>query len=136
RWRAWMANLPEIIREHSDRVVARWLERVRGLEAAVGLSDDELVDSLPMYLATLLSGREDGPGGIDEQLKELSVAHVGVRLRQGFLVDDVVTEYAFLGRVVLEVWLQYERPDPAALDWLFDKLEIAQSLVRKVFTTH
>jgi signal transduction histidine kinase len=129
-------NLSELIGQHGNLVVARWLAHARKQQGAEGLSDEEVVCKLPQYLAALCEHRNHPSERSARALDDMVVGHVGVRLREGFRVDEAVSEYALLGRCILEVWLAYERPPPKDFDWLFDTFDRAQAEVRRLFMQH
>src|SRR6476646_7390025 len=89
-----MARLADIIDRRSSEICASWLERVRSFASASGLSADEILDTLPQYLQAVAVHHRHADPSSARILQDLQVNHLGVRLRQGFLVDEAVNEYA------------------------------------------
>jgi PAS domain S-box-containing protein len=98
--------LPDFLDAWRDEVLERWLRRARVLCAPRQVTDEDLLDSLPLFLketAGALRLREGQPS--DSRLparSEVAKEHGLQRLRLGFDVALVVREYALLRDCILE----------------------------------
>lgn len=122
----------ELVRRRRDAIVACWMERARRSPSAQGLSQSELIDTLPLYLEELAGARASGNSAGSGTI----VRHLGLRLCQGFSADEAAFEYALLARCLVSSWLDLGRPDEHDLDWVFARLEDAQAETRRQFTQH
>jgi len=127
-----MATVSEFIERNNAEIMRCWLEQARSLASARGLAEPALQNTLPRYLESLST-----PG--DEERRERVESHFATRLRQGFLVTEIVQELALLGRCIAHTWTASppeERPEPADLDWLRDELHRASGRIVEMFVTH
>ncbi|UQA57713.1 PAS domain S-box protein [Polyangium aurulentum] len=100
-------RLADLLNEQQHAIEERWLERVQPLAPRDGLTREELVDSLPLFLAELsraLRHLEDP--SITSALPESSPvaeAHGRQRHHLGYTTESVAREYPLLHEVVLLV---------------------------------
>jgi signal transduction histidine kinase len=127
-----MATVSEIIERNHAEIMRCWTEQARSLASARGLAEPALQNTLPRYLECLCT-----PG--DEERRARVESHFATRLRQGFLVTEIVEELALLGRCIARRWADMppeERPEPADVDRLRDELHRASGRVVEMFVTH
>ena len=90
--------LHELMDVRRGEILNRWMEQVRGTLAPEAMSQLELVDHMPDFLAELLHALREDHGGappIDRETPA-SAVHGEHRLRLGFSLDAVVREYGAL----------------------------------------
>ena len=97
-----MQTLSAFIRRSRDAIVAEWLGRVRLLPSARGLSLPALLNHVPQILDKLADAIERGDTS-SAALETLASEHAEERLQQQYGLDQVVTEYRILRRVILEL---------------------------------
>ncbi|EYF06860.1 Hypothetical protein CAP_1557 [Chondromyces apiculatus DSM 436] len=89
---------------------------------------------MPRYLSALGAvGEEESPG------LELIEAHFSSRLRQGFELGEITSEFSLLGRCVLQTWFEAPeemRPDFTALERILAALQSASAFVTEMFNRH
>lgn len=93
-----MASAAELIRQHEAEIMNRWLHDARAAASARGLSVVAMENIMPSYLAALANGLEtDDLKATDRQRKHVQT-HVSTRLRQGFDLAEIVSEFVLLER--------------------------------------
>jgi signal transduction histidine kinase len=100
-----LARLAEALRAHSNTVMDRWRERVRGLDSARGLDLPTLNDHLPQWIAELAAAMDavSRAGDDQGQAETTPPAHGVQRFEDGFDIDEVVAEYNILRDCVHEL---------------------------------
>ena len=97
-------GLPHFLRAHQNEIISSWSLRVRSLSPGRELADSAIIEHLPQILAlmadVLESAHSDHPGS----LGEFSQVHTLERLHRGFGFDQLVIEYGFLRRAILDRW--------------------------------
>ncbi len=120
-----------IAREHAA-IVECWLERARGLASSRGLDRPALQNIMPRYIASLATGEDD----VGRRHVE---SHFASRLRQGFLVTEIVEEFALLGRCIAQTWAEAppeQRPEPDDVARLHDELNRSALRILEMFAEH
>jgi signal transduction histidine kinase len=90
-----MATMANIITRHRESILRRWVDEAKTLSAARGLSSAEMTTKLSRYLDAL--GRWDDP--TEERHRQL-INHLSARLREGYRLNDVLSELILLGSCV------------------------------------
>jgi len=86
-------RVAEVIREHRERILARWVEAVSAtLPEGMELPRAALLDSLPEFLDRLVAWLESGENG----LHATAAKHGVTRLRQEIDPSQIVAEYGLL----------------------------------------
>jgi PAS domain S-box-containing protein len=100
-------RLADLLTQQQHAIEERWLERVRPLAPRAGLTREELVDSLPAFLAELARAlRHLEDASVTSALPESSPvaeAHGQQRHRFGYATEAVAREYPLLHEVILLV---------------------------------
>ena len=110
------ATLVAFLRQYRSQILELWEQKVRALPPAASLNYDDLIDHLPMILDDIadradavLAGEQPPP------LRSDPDRHAVVRLRQGYDLGHVVTEYSLLREVILELSESVKDTFPAEL---------------------
>lgn len=130
-----MQTLEHFIETQGSRILERWAEAVRHAASARGLTRPELMNILPIYLASLAEPAR--PRSASRQ--ELVESHVSSRIRHGFDLPELQSEFTLLGRCIFQVWSEMppeERPDAAALDGILDIVNASTVLLSDMFVRH
>src|SRR4029450_10812883 len=93
-----MQTVASLIRTHGPEILRAWTEAAKNATSAKSLTSLELASLMPEFLALL--GQEPTPA--DARLSTAQVAlierHLSNRLREGFHLNEILTEFAVLGR--------------------------------------
>ncbi|HSK03004.1 MAG TPA: HAMP domain-containing sensor histidine kinase [Kofleriaceae bacterium] len=126
-----MATVSELIARHHDTIMRCWLEQAGAVSSARGLAAPALQNLMPRYLASLQAPGGDGHGQVE--------SHFATRLRQGFLLTEIVEELELLGRCIADTWAgapPEERPDPVDVDRLHAELYRVSARIVEVYAAH
>ena len=90
--------IPRFLREHREGLFARWKSRMRErLPDAAALTEEQLIDCLPLFLDAVILGLEQNAGRlVDEKRSAASRSHGSQRYALAFPVGEVIQEYALL----------------------------------------
>ncbi|MDI1428825.1 sensor histidine kinase [Polyangium sorediatum] len=131
-----MPTIKHIIETQGGRILERWAEEAQKTASARGLSRPELMNIMPLYLASLVG--PDGPVPSGRQL-ELVESHLAARLRSGFDLVELQSEFALLGRCVFQAWAAVppeERCDPLEVDRILEVVHASTMLLSDMFVRH
>ncbi|HET9449623.1 MAG TPA: PAS domain S-box protein, partial [Aggregicoccus sp.] len=108
-------RVADFIERDLEGLVQRWAQVVGGLASARGLRPQELLNNTPELLRALAALSREGEGEGEhgdslQRLERLRDGHLSHRLRLGYNLEEVTSEYAALGRLVAALW---ERLPPA-----------------------
>jgi signal transduction histidine kinase len=134
-----MSTVGEVIGRHHDAILQQWTERAAQSASSDGLSPPELVSMMPEYLASLGRNDADDPVQLTGFQQALIERHLSSRLRQGFVLNEIVTEFAILGRCVSSVLdgePARDRPAAGAVARMFCELHAAVAAVTRIFNEH
>jgi YesN/AraC family two-component response regulator len=94
-----------LIREKSDDIVERWRKELQAdlRLASIRLSNEKLIDRLPLLLNDLAHLLETGETQIPEKSLSTAATHGAERAKQGYTIPLLVTETRVLNRVIGEV---------------------------------
>jgi len=98
------AKVSKFLERHRDVIVERWKDKIRAtLPTESALTDQELIDSLHIFLDQIIAGlRTMGGALIDEQYSPLARAHGAQRQALKRSIVEVVHEYRLFFEVMLE----------------------------------
>jgi signal transduction histidine kinase len=134
-----VSSVGEIIGRHHDEILHLWAEGAGRAAFAEGLSPPELVSMMPDYLASLGRDAQVEAVQLTGTQQALIERHLSSRLRQGFVLNEVVTEFAILGRCVsriLDAEPARDRPAAGDVARLFCELNAAVAAVTRIFNDH
>ncbi|MDB4968972.1 MAG: sasA [Myxococcales bacterium] len=122
-----MGTIGEVIGKHHSEVVQLWAQAAQHSPSARGLSPPEIESTMPAFLSLL-------GGGADVQLTEvqhkLVEHHLSSRLRSGFNLNEILTEYASLGRYVFQLMKEVDQPLEASarisIELLWTAMEVTK----------
>jgi signal transduction histidine kinase len=133
-----MATIADLITRHRDAILERWEAEAQTSASGRGLARPELLNNLGDYLGSLAENAR-GPAGHAGQMDQdaLAAHHSTLRLRRGFDLDEVVAEYAILGRAIARTWADLpaaDRPGAAEVQWLVTEITRATEAAVALFT--
>ena len=131
-----MQTVHELVDANRDEILRLWVQGTRESAFAEDLSPSELAGVMPDFLGTLGRIGIDGAALLSEQQRDLVDKHLSNRLRQGSTLNEILTEFAVLGRVV--AWFLDRSPGdwrPSTRDAanLFTELHLACIAAMKIF---
>src|SRR5690349_16648531 len=92
-----MHTIADLIERHQAEILESWTEGAANASFARGLSPAELANMMPEYLA-LLGGGDADAGRLSVGQQAVIERHMSNRLRQGFVLNEILTEFALLSR--------------------------------------
>ena len=131
-----MVTLATFLQEHAPEIIERWTDEARKAASARGLTQPDLQNIVPHLLASLGQVR---PEEMAATVREATERHLAARLRQGFMLPEIVDEFHLLGEYVAKVHARCapdERPDIEQLTPLLFELSRAATRVTEMFTEH
>ncbi|MFL5356213.1 PAS domain-containing protein [Archangium sp.] len=132
-----MPSIAELIAQHREALLQRYLEEVRRLPSARDVRPQDVLDNFPEFLDALLALSRGQPGDPGHLKRRLEETHIGLRLRLGYTLEDVTAEFVLLGRLLSRLWESLppaEQPTPEDIQRLFDELQAAMEHAVSVFT--
>jgi signal transduction histidine kinase len=99
-----MAGIAELIHQHEDDIMKRWLHEARAAASARGLSAVAMENIMPSYLSAVADAFEPGEVKENDRRRKHVQAHLSTRLRQGFELAEIVSEFVLLERCVVATW--------------------------------
>jgi putative methionine-R-sulfoxide reductase with GAF domain len=97
-------SLGDFLRTRRSDLVAQWTGHVRSLSPMRELSDAAIVDHLPQILERVADIVDAPNTGRRVSLEDLPNVHAVDRLGRGFDLEQIVTEFSVLRRVILTMW--------------------------------
>lgn len=94
-----MSSVTEVIQSRAEQIMQLWSVRAAQTASAKGLSRPELQNILPKYLRALADVDE----GAAHRRRRFLESHLSARLRQGFVLPEIIEEILLLGSCVAEV---------------------------------
>src|SRR5947209_12240543 len=94
-----------LIREQSAEIVQRWLKELQAdiRLASIRITNEELIDRLPLLLNDLAKLLETGQTQIPQESLSTAALHGTERAQRGYTIPLLVTETRVLNRVIGEV---------------------------------
>jgi signal transduction histidine kinase len=102
-----MGTIGDVIARHHSEIVRMWVHTAQRSPSARELSGAEVASTIPAYLSLLADG---DPAQLSDEQRRLVEHHMSSRLRNGFNLNEILTEYASLARYVFELMEKYEAP--------------------------
>jgi hypothetical protein len=102
-----MGTISEVIARHHSEIVRSWLQTAERSPSARELSSSELAGTIPDYLS-LLAKKDESQ--LSNEQRRLIEHHMSRRLRAGFNLNEILTEYAALARYVGDFMDEVESP--------------------------
>ena len=93
-----MARIAEIIQQHEHSIMQRWLHEARAAASARGLSPVAMEDIMSSYLSALRNEAKS------DRQRAYVQTHVAARLRQGFDLAEILSEFVLLERCIVSTW--------------------------------
>ena len=131
-------SLPSVIHEHGAEIVAEWTDEARYAASARGLDRPALTSVLHVFLESLADAGEE-LGRFSGRRREVLESHLASRLRQGFVLPEILDEIGLVGRALVRVWEHLppeERPSAREVAGVFRELNEATIVVAEAFTHH
>ena len=131
-----MASVGEFIRQHQEAIVARWRTEVQSAASARGLTVPKLTNIMPEFLASL---SEDGATESDDRRRVSVLDHLATRIRQGFDLSEVISEFHVLERSIVRVWgdlAEQDKPTHADIERMRERVQDATFQVTDEFFHH
>jgi signal transduction histidine kinase len=127
-------SLADVIQSKHDAIMRLWTERAERAASANGLSHPQLQTIISTYLSSLAGldapGRAPSAWRIENQL--------GARLREDFLLPDIVEEVLLLGASIADVYRVSAPGEPpfAEMQLVIAELERAAASVSQIYVQH
>lgn len=134
-----MRTVGTVIDRNHTAILDLWTKEVRRAAFAEGLTPPELASMMPEYLSLLGRGAATASAELSHEQQQLIERHLSNRLRQGSVLNEILTEFAVLGRSVsrcLDAEDDVERPSIACVARLFAELSLTCAAVTKIFSEH
>jgi signal transduction histidine kinase len=135
-----MGTVGDVIERHRAEILHLWEEGACHGAWAVRIGPPELAGVMPAYLDSLGRSRHDDDQPLPSaSQQELIEHHLSNRLRYGLELNEIVTEFAILGRCVCRVVDDQpaeHRPAPGEVAGLFSELYAAVMAVTRIFNEH
>jgi signal transduction histidine kinase len=131
-----MPAVGDYIEQHHGALIERFAEEAGKLDSARGLTQFQIIDTFPEYLHVLVESSQRQEPPTEETRSRLEETHVGLRLRLGYMLEEVLFEYQLLGRLITDLWEQRpaeEQPAPKDVELLFTELQAAMEHATRTF---
>ena len=134
-----MPGIADLVRSHQSAILERWRIEAQRTASARGLSHPEFMNIMPFYVASLADFDETRPEATREALDQLVGDHLASRLRQGFDLHEILSEFSILKR---ELGAVMASPGPSGgvasdeRDRLFGELDRTMKLAAELFAQH
>lgn len=102
-----MGTIGEVIARHHSEIVRLWMQTAEQSPSARELSGRDLASTIPAYLSLFAKQDEAQLSDVQRQLIE---HHMSSRLRAGFNLNEILTEFASLARYVVKFIDEVESP--------------------------
>ena len=133
-----MGTIVRFIEQHRDDILRGWRESAQAMTSARGLSRPEILNFVPAFLALLGRGALDATALSVEQ-QRLIENHLSHRLRQGYELEEILAEFALLGRLIAQLVDREPsdaRPTATEVAALSGELSLTAQMVTRIFTKH
>jgi signal transduction histidine kinase len=104
-----MGTAHQVIEAHRGEILRLWLDGVRDAPIARSLSSSEIMGVLPDFVTSLGNGTLAGAVHLEDEQQVMIEHHVASRLRQGSSLNEMLTEFAVLGRCI--TWFLDREPE-------------------------
>ncbi|AKU96987.1 Sensory box histidine kinase/response regulator [Labilithrix luteola] len=134
-----MLSVAEFIAKHSGEILQCWFDEASRAASSRGLDRPEFTNIMPTYVSALAEAHSD-LGDFPRDRRKHIESHLASRIRQGFLVEEIVDEILLVGRCVDRASDAECRPDqraaPADRERLREELYRAAAAVSDMFMKH
>jgi RsbT co-antagonist protein rsbRD N-terminal domain len=134
-----MTTIAALIRTHRSEILRAWTEHSKQATSAKDLSSLELASLMPEYLSLLGQETPEPDARLSGAKQALIERHLSNRLREGFNLNEILTEFAVLGRCVsrfLQTEAPGDRPSGAEVASLYAELYQTSTTVTRIFNEH
>jgi signal transduction histidine kinase len=128
-----MGSIHEVIQSHHSEILGMWTEAARQRASARGLTAHELTGTMPAFLAALGDQEAAEPAQLSDGQRDLIAHHLSGRLRHGFELNEILTEFAALGRCVFRCLRRDSVGDSFEVGEVFAALVLTAVEVTKIF---
>ncbi|WP_257457991.1 sensor histidine kinase [Archangium lipolyticum] len=134
-----MPSIADLIERNRESLIQLFLEEARRLPSARNVRPQDVIDNLPEYLDILRALSLGQRGDADYSRRRLEEAHLELRRRQGYTVEDVRTELVILERLLASLWESLppgQQPPREDLQRLRNGLQAAMEHTASTFSGH
>jgi signal transduction histidine kinase len=131
-----LRTVHELVHANRNEILRLWVQGIRESSFAEQLSPSELAGVMPDYLGSLGHIATDSAALLSEQQRGLIERHLSNRLQQGSTLNEILTEFAVLSRVIAWFFDRSEgdwRPSARDAANLFAELNLACIAAMKTF---
>jgi hypothetical protein len=132
-------TINELIRTHRSQILRAWTKAARVATSAKDLTLPELASLMPDYLSLLGGEIPVGEPRLSAAQQTLIERHLSNRLREGFDLNEILTELALLGRCIAQFIRADEggvAPSVGEVASLYSELYQASTTVTRIFNEH
>jgi hypothetical protein len=132
-----MTAITDLIAHRQGEILALWTDAMQKFRLSDDLPQPELSDVMPAFLSSL--GRIGADGSLRIEQLELIERHLSRRIRHGFVLNEVLTEYAALGRCISKLLAELpeaQRPSAPEVSQLFGELHLTSIAASAIFNEH
>lgn len=101
--------LSELIRQTKEEILLEWEEIVRSLGSSRHLSRPVLINHMPDFLDWLVLRLEREPSDEEQFPQDQALEHALGRIRAGYDLSELLSEYMVLRDCLHEAWERQER---------------------------
>lgn len=134
-----MLTVAEFIVKHSGEILRCWFDEASRAASSRGLDRPQFTNIMPTYVSALAEAHSD-LGDFPLKRRKHIESHLASRIRQGFLVEEIVDEILLVGRCVERTsdaeLRPEERADPADCERLREELNRAAAAISDMFRKH
>ena len=134
-----MHSIADLIEQHREHVLQRYLDEARRLSSASGVCTQDLLGYLPAYLdsvCALCRAPRGASAWLRQAKRHLEDAHIQMRLGLGYALEDVTAEFALLGQLLSHLWESLpaeQRPGAEDTHFLLSEFQASQEHTASVF---
>jgi signal transduction histidine kinase len=127
-----MGSIHQVINAHQSEILNMWTQAARERPLARELTARELASTMPAFLAAIgTNGAADGH--LSDEQRALVQHHLASRLRSGFDLHEILTEFATLGRCALRCLRRHHAATAGDVDEMFAELVLTAVEVTRIF---
>ena len=133
-----MSSVAAFIGNHREEILQAWVRDAARVASAHGLTAPVFSGIMPEYLSSLAEAGEE-LGRFTGSRRKYVESHFAGRLREGFLIVEIVQEFAILGHCISRIWAQApppEQPGFADIASLYQELHQASAAAVEMFHRH
>lgn len=134
--RASMLSAAEFIGQHKHEILEAWHAVASGAASARGLEAPAFRNLMPTYIFALADAADD-LGSFSAKRRKHLESHLASRIRQGFVVEEVVDELMILGHCIEQSAATADaKPAPSEVERLWNELHRAAAAITDMFVKH